>query len=108
MLLLFRGAAVACCPLLLLRCRLAEHVTGRVNSTHLIGIGKDATLQGRVQGLKLALFDASTPSAPIESYTLSLGDRQTHSAALDDHKAFVSRWPSRPCSSWKREPRRSH
>ena len=59
-----------------------------INGTHLLGIGKEATLEGRVQGMKLALFDASVPTKPIESYTLTLGDRQTHSAALDDHKAF--------------------
>ena len=59
-----------------------------VNSSHLIGIGKDATLQGQIQGMKLALFDASNPQRPSESYSLTIGDRQTHSAALDDHKAF--------------------
>jgi len=59
-----------------------------INGTHLIGIGKDATDQGLVLGLKLALFDASTPTAPAEAYSLVLGDRGTQSAALDDHKAF--------------------
>jgi len=60
-----------------------------INDTHLIGIGKDATDEGRVQGMKLALFDASTPTAPAEAYSLVVGDRGTHSAALDDHKAFT-------------------
>ena len=60
-----------------------------VNASHLIGIGKDASLDGQVKGLKLALFDASTPTAPAESYSLVMGDRGTHSAALDDHKAFT-------------------
>jgi len=60
-----------------------------LNSTHLIGIGKDASLAGVVRGVKLALFDASTPAAPIEAYTLLAGDRGSHSAALDDHKAFL-------------------
>ena len=60
-----------------------------VNRTHLIGIGKDATDQGRVLGMKMALFDASNPTAPAESYSITLGDRQTHSSALDDHRAFA-------------------
>ena len=60
-----------------------------VNATHLIGIGRDASNEGRLRGMKLALFDASTPTAPAESYNLTLGDRQTTSAALDDHKAFA-------------------
>ena len=60
-----------------------------LNGTHLIGVGKDASTDGRVRGLKLALFDASTPAYPAEAYSLTIGDRQTHSAALDDHKAFA-------------------
>ena len=60
-----------------------------LNGTHLIGVGKDASTDGRVRGLKLALFDASTPAYPAEAYSLTVGDRQTHSAALDDHKAFA-------------------
>ena len=60
-----------------------------INSSHLIGIGKDASDSGVVRGMKLALFDASTPTAPAESYSLIIGDRGTHSEALDDHKAFT-------------------
>lgn len=59
-----------------------------VNSTHLIGVGKDASLDGRVRGLKLALFDATDPTAPTEAYHLIVGERSTESEALEDHKAF--------------------
>ena len=66
-----------------------------LNSTHLIGIGKDATLEGVATGLKLALFDASDPSRPAESYSLTLGRRGTDTSALYDHRAFAFDSPRR-------------
>ena len=60
-----------------------------LNASHLIGVGKDAEVTGRVLGLKLALFDASDVSNPREAFTTVVGARGTDSEALRDHKAFV-------------------
>lgn len=46
----------------------------------LLGIGKDATATGVMQGLKVALFDVSDPAHPRELSSLSLGERGTMSA----------------------------
>jgi len=63
-----------------------------VNSTHLIGFGKDAEEVHGVAynlGLKLSLFDVSNYTNPIEVYAHSIGDRGTYSIAEDEHKSFL-------------------
>jgi uncharacterized secreted protein with C-terminal beta-propeller domain len=59
------------------------------DETHVIGIGRDATEQGRIQGMKLSLFDVSDVSNPKEISKYMIGERGTDSEALRDHKAFL-------------------
>ena len=64
------------------------------DATHLIGIGKEAIAAEQenfawYQGLKIALFDVSDVSNPIQSDNFVIGDRGTDSAALYDPKAFL-------------------
>ncbi|MFH1712731.1 MAG: beta-propeller domain-containing protein [Candidatus Jacksonbacteria bacterium] len=71
------------------------------DENHLIGIGKDTVeaeeslKQGReldfawYQGVKMALFDVSDVSNPIEMHKIVIGDRGTDSDVLQDHKAFL-------------------
>jgi uncharacterized secreted protein with C-terminal beta-propeller domain len=59
------------------------------DATHLIGVGRDATEQGMMKGMKLSLFDVSDFSNPVEVSTYYIGDRGTNSEALNDHKAFL-------------------
>ncbi len=60
-----------------------------VDETHLIGIGKEATEEGRFQGLKMSLFDVSDVANPKEISKIIIGDRGTDSEVLNDHKAFL-------------------
>jgi hypothetical protein len=46
----------------------------------LLGVGKDATDEGLVQGLKIALFDVSDPTRPTLLSSLGLGERGSRSA----------------------------
>ena len=55
----------------------------------LLGVGQDATLDGRTQGTKLSLFDVSDPTNPREISTLPIGG---YSEVEWDHKAFLF-WP---------------
>lgn len=73
------------------------------DETHLIGIGKEvdesidadkvhtegAVYYTAIQGVKLAIFDVSDVSNPIEMYKEVIGDRGTESLATSDHKAFL-------------------
>jgi uncharacterized secreted protein with C-terminal beta-propeller domain len=73
------------------------------DETHLIGIGKevDASIDAdlihtenavyytAIQGVKLALFDVSDVSNPIEVYKEVIGDRGTESLAAQNHKALL-------------------
>jgi len=61
-----------------------------INSTLLMGIGKEADNEGRVEGLKLSLFDISNPRRPLQVDTIQLGSRGTHSPANQHHHAFTS------------------
>jgi hypothetical protein len=45
----------------------------------LLGVGKDATAQGLVQGVKVGLFDVSNPAAPRELATKLYGGRGSRS-----------------------------
>jgi inhibitor of cysteine peptidase len=59
------------------------------DETHVIGVGRDATEQGRITGMKLSLFDVSDVSNPQEISKYIIGERGTYSEALNDHKAFL-------------------
>jgi uncharacterized secreted protein with C-terminal beta-propeller domain len=59
----------------------------------LLGIGQEATDDGRVQGLQLSLFDISDLAHPARLHKARLGDRWSHSAAEWDHHAFLW-WPA--------------
>jgi uncharacterized secreted protein with C-terminal beta-propeller domain len=72
------------------------------DENHIIGVGKDtveaeendnprATPGGFAwyQGLKIAIFDVSDVSNPVQTFSVTIGDRGTQSEALNDHKAFL-------------------
>jgi len=59
------------------------------DETHIIGVGRDASEQGRITGMKLSLFDVSNVSSPTEVSKYIIGDRGASSEALNDHKAFL-------------------
>jgi len=59
------------------------------DENHIIGIGRDATEEGRILGLKLSLFDISDVSKPKEISKYIIGKQGTDSEALYDHKAFL-------------------
>jgi uncharacterized secreted protein with C-terminal beta-propeller domain len=58
-----------------------------VGNDALLGVGQDADLDGRVQGLQASLFDISDPDDParIDRYTMENG----HSEVEWDHHAFL-------------------
>jgi inhibitor of cysteine peptidase len=73
------------------------------DETHIIGIGKEvdpsidadkvhtpgAVYYTAILGLKLALFDVSDITHPVEEAKVVIGNRGTDSPALYDHKAFL-------------------
>ena len=59
------------------------------DETHIIGVGRDATEQGVMKGMKLSLFDVTDFSNPKEISKYIIGERGTDSEALSDHKAFL-------------------
>ncbi|MCX6772936.1 MAG: beta-propeller domain-containing protein [Candidatus Micrarchaeota archaeon] len=64
------------------------------DETHIIGLGKDATVDKNgqtawYQGVKLTMFDVSDIENPKEVASINIGDRGTDSNALHDHKAFL-------------------
>ena len=58
---------------------------------HIIGIGMEASEEGRVQGLKIALFDVSDVENPKQeaSYEISKDLGYSSTPVLYDHKAFL-------------------
>lgn len=64
------------------------------DENHIIGIGKE-TVEAEegdfawYQGVKMAIFDVSDVSNPIELHRVIIGDRGTDSEILRDHKAFL-------------------
>jgi len=71
-----------------------------VDQDYLLGIGKDAIAapdggrgdDGRgalVQGVKVTLFNVSDPANPTEVQSVLIGERGTHSNALEDHRAIT-------------------
>ncbi len=61
-----------------------------INQNLLLGVGKKASEDGRVQGLKISLFDISNPRNPREIDKIHLGKAGTYSPANNNHHAFTS------------------
>ncbi len=62
-----------------------------VGENLLLGLGQDASEQGRTQGTQLALFDVSDPANPTRLHHFTMP--QSSSEAESDHHAFLY-WPS--------------
>jgi uncharacterized secreted protein with C-terminal beta-propeller domain len=58
----------------------------------LLGVGQDATEEGRTQGTQLSVFDVSNPAAPARLAQRTLG-AGSNSDAEYDHHAFLW-WPA--------------
>ena len=60
------------------------------DETTLIGLGKESDENGRITGgVKLSLFDVSDVANPTEIDKYVLGDRNSNSIAINEHKAFL-------------------
>jgi len=64
------------------------------DENHLIGVGKhtveaDQEYFAWYQGVKIALFDVSNVSNPVQIANYTIGDRGSDSPVLRDHKAFL-------------------
>lgn len=64
------------------------------DENHLIGVGKETeAAEGGFfawyQGIKIALFDVSNVSNPVQVANYTIGDRGSDSPVLRDHKAFL-------------------
>ena len=59
------------------------------DENHIIGVGRDATDEGRIIGVKLSLFDVTDPTNPREISKYAIGDRGTSTPVTYDHKAFL-------------------
>ena len=57
-----------------------------IDADYVLGIGQDATEEGRTLGLKVSLFKVSDPANPTEVATWTM--RDTNSPAEWDHRAF--------------------
>lgn len=55
----------------------------------LFGFGRAATEEGKVQGLKVSMFDITDPVSPSEIAKLAVKDSMTYSAAEYSHKAIL-------------------
>ncbi|MFC2175220.1 beta-propeller domain-containing protein [archaeon] len=55
----------------------------------IIGIGQEATEQGRITGLKISLFDVSDVANPTEVAKFVTEEKYAKSTALTDHHAFL-------------------
>lgn len=60
------------------------------DNTLLIGVGQNATDEGRTTGLMITVFDASVPEAPVAlvGHALSSRNGRASSSAQWDHHAF--------------------
>lgn len=65
-----------------------------VGEDRLLGVGQDASEQGRVQGAQLSLFDVSDAAAPRRVAAASLGEGTSTEAEFDPH-AFLFWDPTR-------------
>jgi uncharacterized secreted protein with C-terminal beta-propeller domain len=62
------------------------------DENHIIGFGKDTIeMKGQAfyQGMKIALFDVTDVSNPVQKFSEIIGDRGTDSELLRDHKALL-------------------
>ena len=70
------------------------------DENHIIGFGKDTveiankwsggeSVTAYYQGMKMAIFDVSDVTNPIEKFTTNIGDRGTDSELLRNHKALL-------------------
>ena len=75
------------------------------DENHIIGFGKDAAVVANeegswgwvdedntaayYQGMKIAMFDVTDPTKPIEMWKEEIGDRGTESELLNNHKALL-------------------
>ena len=55
----------------------------------LLGIGQDATEEGRRLGTQVSLFDVADPANPVRLHARRLGERFSSSEVEYDHKAFL-------------------
>ena len=62
-----------------------------VDDGRLLGVGQDATAEGRRQGTKLSLFDVADPTSPREVAGVAVGEHGS-SEVEADHHAFLW-WP---------------
>ena len=60
----------------------------------LLGVGQDATAEGRTLGTQLSLFDVSRPEAPVRLHQRTLGGAGTSEVEYD-HRAFLYWAPTR-------------
>lgn len=58
------------------------------DDTHLLGFGMNADADGRVQGMKIALYDVADVKNPVQLHATNLGD-WSGSEVLHDHKALL-------------------
>jgi uncharacterized secreted protein with C-terminal beta-propeller domain len=77
-----------------------------LDAHNLLTIGREANMNGWVQGLQLQIFDVSRFDAPVVKTQYQLGTSSAHSEAEYDHKAFTY-FTSRgllaiPFSDWSR------
>ncbi|HWQ76173.1 MAG TPA: beta-propeller domain-containing protein [Syntrophomonas sp.] len=65
------------------------------DENHIIGFGKDTAEQSGddsrayYQGMKIAIFDVTDVSSPVEMSKVIIGDRGTDSELLNNHKALL-------------------
>jgi uncharacterized secreted protein with C-terminal beta-propeller domain len=62
------------------------------DENHIIGFGKDAVAVGDnayYLGMKIAVFDVSNVSNPVQMFSEKIGDRGTDSELLRNHKALM-------------------
>ena len=60
----------------------------------LLGVGQDATEEGRQQGAQVSLFDVADPANPVRLHQRRLGERYSSSQVEYDHHAFLWWAPS--------------
>lgn len=66
------------------------------DETHLIGFGMDSTVvdeggmdRAKTQGMKIAIFDVSNVSKPVQQFMTIIGGMGTYSEVLNNHKALL-------------------
>lgn len=66
------------------------------DETHLIGFGMDTTVineggvdRAKTKGMKIAIFDVSNVSKPVQQFMTTIGGAGTYSEVLNNHKALL-------------------